>query len=240
MNVAVIFAGGVGKRMKNSELPKQFMEICGKPIIIHTLEVFEKTNEIDGVFVACVESWIDYLKDLLKKYNIKKVIKIVPGGETGQLSIYNGIKAAYEYCPENTIVLIHDGVRPFIDSELIVRNIECVKMNSSSISCVPATETFLITDGNSNVLQIPSRNNSMIAKAPQSFYLKDIFEVHQQALKDGVTNSIDSCTLMSMYNKKLSVVITDYDNIKITTPEDLYIGTCIYNSRMSKEEKNEL
>ena len=109
-------------------------------------------------------------------------------------------------------------------------------MNSSSISCVPATETFLITDGNSNVLQIPSRT-IYDCQSTTKFYLKDIFEVHQQALKDGVTNSIDSCTLMSMYNKKLSVVITDYDNIKITTPEDLYIGTCIYNSRMSKEEK---
>ncbi len=127
MNIAVIFAGGVGKRMGNTDKPKQFIEIEGKPIIIHTLEHFEKNKNIDAIIVASKVEWIDYLNDLLVKYNIKKVAKVVPGGETGQMSIFNGIKCAKEMYGDDAIVLIHDGVRPFITDELIDTNIQTVK-----------------------------------------------------------------------------------------------------------------
>lgn len=97
MNIAVIFAGGIGQRMKSRGLPKQFLSVHSKPIIIHTLEHFENHPEIDAICVACAEDWIDYLKELLQKYNIKKVKSIVPGGETGQMSIVNGLRAADEW-----------------------------------------------------------------------------------------------------------------------------------------------
>ena len=232
MNVAVIFAGGVGKRMGKTDLPKQFIEICGKPIIIHTLEVFENNKNIDGIIIASKEEWIGYLEDLLKKYNIKKVTKIVPGGETGQLSIFNGIKCAAEiYDLESTIVLIHDGVRPFINDELIDKNIENVKEKGSSVSSVFSTETEVLIDKDNNIKEVINRNESLIAKAPQSFYLKDVYEVHLMAQRDGITDSIDTCTLMNEYGKKLSVVLTDYDNIKITTIKDLVLAESIYKRR---------
>lgn len=231
MNIAVIFAGGVGKRMGNTELPKQFMTIADKPIIIHTLEVFENNNQIHGIVISCVEEWIDYLKDLLNKYEIKKVKAVVTGGETGQMSIFNGVKKSYELFPSNSVVLIHDGVRPFIDDELINENIKNTKEKGSSISSVLATETFVLVDENNDILSIPERKNSLIAKAPQTFILEDIYNVHLQAQKDGIFNSIDSCTLMNYYNKKLSVVMTDYDNIKITTPKDIALAESIYNRK---------
>ncbi len=237
MNIAVIFAGGVGKRMGQTDKPKQFIEIEGKPIIIHTLEIFEKNKNIDKIVIASLKEWIEYLQELIEKYSIKKVEKIVPGGETGQMSIFAGVKAAKELYPEDSIVLLNDGVRPFIDDDLINRNIENVKKNGSAISCVGSTETFLIVDEDKNVKEIPERKNSLIAKAPQSFYLKDIYEVHIQAQKDGIYNSIDSCTLMGYYKRPLSVVMTDYDNIKITTPKDISLAESIYKRRLGKKEK---
>ena len=143
MNIAVIFAGGVGKRMGQTDKPKQFIEIEGKPIIIHTLEIFEKNKNIDKIVIASLKEWIEYLQELIEKYSIKKVEKIVSGGETGQMSIFAGVKAAKELYPEDSIVLLNDGVRPFIDDDLINKNIENVKKNGSAISCVGSTETFL-------------------------------------------------------------------------------------------------
>src|SRR5690554_1232828 len=123
MNIAIIFAGGVGIRMNSKEKPKQFLQLHGKPIIIYTLEVFEHHPQIDGIIVACVPEWIMYLQKLLIKFHIKKVSAIVPGGETGQLSIFNGLAAAEKLFPDDSVVLIHDGVRPLINEQIITDNI---------------------------------------------------------------------------------------------------------------------
>lgn len=234
MNIAVIFAGGVGKRMGQTEKPKQFLEILEKPIIIHTLEVFENSDEIDAIVVSCVNDWIDSLKELIEKYKIKKVVKVVAGGETGQMSIFNGLRAAKELYPENSIVLIHDGVRPFIDNDLIKKNIESVKEQGSAISCVASVETFVLIDENNRIERIPKRVNSLVAKAPQSFVLDDIYNAHIQAQKEGIFDSIDSCTLMNKYKKDLYIVMTDYDNIKITTQKDLGLAESIFKRKLMK------
>lgn len=229
MNIAVIFAGGKGVRMGN-ERPKQFIEIYDKPIIIHTLERFEKHEEIDAICISCIKDWIPHLRELVKKYNISKVKWIVEGGSTGQLSIYNGLSAVYEdNKEEDTIVLIHDGVRPFIDADLISRNIASVKEYGSAISSSPAIETFALVEQNGIVDTIVDRDKSMVAKAPQSFYLNEIIKVHHQALKDGVDNSIDSCSLLFNYGKKMHTIPCSTDNIKITTPKDLYISKYMFD-----------
>ncbi len=223
MNIGVIFAGGVGSRMHSKERPKQFLEIYNKPIIIHTLEHFEKCSEIDAVVIACIESWIPYLESLIYKFRIEKVKKIVPGGSTGQLSIYNGLKAAEEVSGgERSIVLIHDGVRPLINSELLSRNISCVKLHGSSITSGIVKETIVVVDKDGRVEQVPSREKSRMAKAPQSFWLEDILAAHEKALADGETNAIDSCTLMKQYGHELYMIDGPYENIKITTPDDFY------------------
>ncbi|CDE95667.1 2-C-methyl-D-erythritol 4-phosphate cytidylyltransferase [Clostridium sp. CAG:914] len=227
--IALIFAGGTGTRMKK-QVPKQFLEIGKKAIIVRTIEVFEKCDDIDEIYVSCIEDWIDYLKELLEKANIKKVVRIVPGGKTGQLSIFNGLKAAYEKNKneDDTIVLIHDGVRPFIDEDLIKRNINCVIENGCAISCAPAIETILLTDKKGEVNSITDRNYSKLARAPQSFYLNNIYDLHMKALAEGIDDFIDNCTMMNYYNKRLYMVETSSDNIKITTPNDYYIAKCIF------------
>lgn len=234
MNIAVVFAGGVGKRM-GAELPKQFIEIDNKPIIIHTLDVFEKNENVDKIVVSCLSEWIDYLKELLEKYEMKKVAAIVPGGETGQMSIFNGVEYAYNNFSKDSIVIIHDGVRPFIDDQLLNKCIQTAKEKGSAVSCVPTTETFMVTDDNNRVIEIPERSKSLVAKAPQCFYLKELYNVHIQAQKDGILSAIDSCTLMNYYKKDINVVLTDYDNIKITTPKDIALAESIIERR--KKEK---
>lgn len=231
MNIAVIFAGGVGTRMRSKDCPKQFLEIYGKPIIIHTLDIFQQNQNIDAIVIACVEEWIPYLKELIEKFKIVKVKKIVPGGETGQLSIYNGLLAAKDVCGNsNTIVLIHDAVRPLINSELIDRNIESVKTYGSAITAGVVKETIVVVDDNFNILTVPERAHSRVAKAPQSFYLKDIMDAHQKAISQGIRDSIDSCTLMKYYGYEMTMVDGPYNNIKITTLEDFFTMRAIYES----------
>ena len=225
-NIAVIFAGGTGNRMNTKSRPKQFLDLNGKPVIIYTIELFDNHPMIDGIVVACLEPWIPFLEKMLRKFEINKVVKVVPGGETGQDSIYRGLCAAEDYVheqgEENAIVLIHDGVRPLITEETITDNIHKVQECGSCITCVPATETFVVKHDD-GMLQIPERANSLIARAPQSFYLQDILAGHRKSREEGISNFIDSCTLMSHYGHKLGLIIGPMENIKITTPTDYFV-----------------
>ncbi|CCY02950.1 2-C-methyl-D-erythritol 4-phosphate cytidylyltransferase 1 [Prevotella sp. CAG:924] len=231
MNIAVIFAGGSGLRMHTKSRPKQFLELNGKPIIIYTLELFDNHPRVDAIVVSCIEPWIPFLEKQLRKFEINKVVAIVPGGATGQDSIYNGLCAAERWVRERPAgsndtssvnVLIHDGVRPLITGETITDNINKVEACGSCITCVPATETFIVKQEDGS-LEIPSRAASLIARAPQTFRLDDILTAHRQALKEGRHDFIDSCTMMSHYGHKLGTIIGPMENIKITTPTDFFV-----------------
>lgn len=224
MNIAVIFAGGSGNRMHTKSRPKQFLEYNGKPIIIYTLELFDNHPMIDGIVVVCIDSWIPFLEKMLKKFEINKVLKIVKGGETGQESIYNGLVGAEQITHDlpDTVVLIHDGVRPLITEETITDNINTAREKGNCITCIPATETFIVKQEDGS-LEIPPRANSLIARAPQSFYLNDILTAHKKAIEAGRKDFIDSCTMMSYYGHKMNTIIGPMENIKITTPTDYFV-----------------
>ena len=207
MNIAVIFAGGVGKRMHSKDTPKQFLKLHGKPIIIHTLEVFEENQNIDAIVISSVKDYIGYLNKLISKYNLKKVQKIVPGGRTGQESIFNGLKAAEEIgSRKEDIVLIHDGVRPFINDETINKNIKSVKKYGSAITSVKVKETVIVVDDDGNIKSVNDRSKSRLARAPQSFYLDDILSSHEKAIKEQKLDFIDSCSMMTFYGKELHLI----------------------------------
>lgn len=231
MNTALIFAGGTGQRMNSRTRPKQFLELHGKPIIVYTLEHFDAHPDIDSIVVVCLEEWIPYLEKLLSKFNIRKVISIVPGGVSGQNSIYRGLCRISEHCPPDTVVLIHDGVRPLINAKLISDNIDSVLANGSAITVSKAIETIILSSGDHASNEILDRNYCEVAKAPQSFYLKDILAAHNKALKRGETDMIDSATLMQWFEKPLHSVLYENINIKITTPIDFYIFRAILDSR---------
>lgn len=223
MNIGVIFAGGIGQRMKTTKRPKQFLEMHGKPIIIYTLEIFERHPQIDGIVVSCVADWIPYLNELLEKFHITKVKKVVPGGETGQMSIYNGLVAAKDVAgEEKSIVLVHDGVRPLINEQVITNNIKSVQENGSAITSAIVKETIMVVKDDNSIDYVPDRAHSRVAKAPQSFWLDDILAVHHQAQQEGIRDFIDSCTMMKHYGHNLFLIEGPYENIKITTPDDFY------------------
>ena len=229
--IAVIFAGGVGARMNNSKTPKQFLEWNGRPILIQTLDVFEQTDLIDGIVLACKAEWIEHTQNLIKEAGLQKVLSIVPGGESALDSQYNGLAEAKRLFPnEDVTVLIHDGVRPLVDKATIERNIESVETKGSAITVTPAIETVMVTD-NGSINRILNRSECLMAKAPQSFKLDDILSVHDRAKAEGTHNFIDSASMMMYYGYTLYPVLGETENIKITTPSDYYMFTGIIKNR---------
>ena len=206
-NIAVIFAGGSGVRMNTRAKPKQFLEMNGKPIIVHTLEYFQNNSDIAGIVISCIGQWINYMAELAEKYHLDKIVKIVKGGSTGQESIYNGLCAVKELYPlDDVAVLVHDGVRPLITDDLISRNIETVWQYGSAITVTP-----------------------------QTFKLDDILAAHKRAIADGRNNMIDSATLMQSYGYKLHLVEGPVENIKITNPPDFYVFRALYEARENSQ-----
>lgn len=229
MNSVVIFAGGSGNRMNTKARPKQFLQFYGKELIVHTIENFQNHREIDNIVVACKEDWIDYMQQLVGKYNLTKVKAVVAGGDTGQMSICNGLRSVESLSQEDphSVVLIHDGVRPFVDETLIHDCIASVLAHGSAITVVPAIETIVTIEGN-QIKTITDRSKCFHAKAPQCFYLDEILAAHDQAQADGNTNMIDSASLMQHYGHTLYTVQGNFDNIKITTPADFYTFRALY------------
>ncbi len=221
MNVALIFAGGIGSRM-GLKTPKQFLKINGVPIIVLTLMNFQKHKDIDSICVVTLKKYINYVKELVNEYNLDKVISVVPGGKTGQDSIYNGLCEIKKNYPKDTTVLIHDGVRPILTSQVISDNIKAVKEYGNAITCKQCTETIITIKNEHQVDEVIDRANSLTAQAPQSFILSEILEAHEKIRKtnpnyEGV---IDSCTLMRLNGKELHTILGNVDNLKVTTKND--------------------
>lgn len=235
MNVAIIFAGGTGQRMNTKTKPKQFLELHGKPIIIYTLEYFDQHELIDGIIVVCVKSWINYCQSLVDKFRIEKIKAIIPGGETGMLSRFEGLKKAAELYPDDTICLMHDGVRPMIDHDIISQNIESVEKFGSAVTVAQAIETIAVRGSDNKVGQIIDRSKCQMAKAPQSFRLGELLKVHRESVDAGMTDCIDTAYLMQLNGHDVYTVEGPAENIKITTPTDFYTFRALMDIRENSQ-----
>lgn len=236
MNVAVLFAGGVGKRMHSKELPKQFLKIHGKPIIVHTAALFEEHPDIEGIVVACHPDWISHCNDLFESYGISKIKAVVPGGETGQLSIYSGLCAAEKLVAgESSVVLVHDGVRPLITPKTITDNLEAVRVYGSAITTIKASETVVEVTEDGSIASIPPRRSIRLARAPQSFWLEEILAAHRHAISENRSDFVDSATMMMEYGHSLHLVEGPTENIKITTPGDFFSMRAILDARENEQ-----
>lgn len=230
MNRVLIFAGGKGTRMKaENNIPKQFLKIKGKYIIIHTLEKFERCPDVDDIIVVCLQGWISELEKSIKEFDLKKVSKVIAGGLTGFDSRLKGLEALTDSeTYDEDIVLIHDGVRPFLPSDIITENINCAKRSGNAITVAPLNETLIYTATEPNSMF--NRSNCFLARAPQTFYAKKIHDLYKRALAEGKTELVDSATIAYHYGEPLNYVIGPEENIKITTPLDYYIATAIIQS----------
>lgn len=235
-NIAVIFAGGSGARM-GSGIPKQFIEVEGKPIIIHTLELFEEHPDIDSIYISCKADYIDKLKKLIHRFMMTKVKGIVEGGKTGQDSIYNGLKAAYRSEGGDNLVLIHDGVRPCITHEIIDKNIKLARERGSAITCTKFFETPIMSKDGFLVDDSPDRAFFYTAQAPQTFVLEEVMAAYEEtrSLNPDYNGIIDTCTLMRSCGKDVYLMEGNRGNIKVTTPEDLYVFRAMLTYRENQQ-----
>lgn len=215
--------------MNSRSKPKQFLEMHGKPIIIYTLEHFEYHESIDTIVIVCIREWIEELRVMLKRFGITKVKGIIPGGETGHDSIYNGLLFMKADSHDDDIVLIHDGVRPLITAELITQNIEAVKKYGSAITAEPSRESVVRSADGENICEVPLRSQMYVAKAPQSFFFGRILDLYEKA-KQTENRTVDSAHLCSLYGEPMHLVLSTKNNIKITEPADFYIYRALYEA----------
>ena len=230
-NIALIIAGGVGARM-HQDIPKQFINVQDKPVIVYTLEVFQRHPNIDAIEVVCLDGWHDILRAYAKQFGITKLDNIVSGGETGQESIRSGLyDLAKRYHDDDDIVLIHDAIRPMVSADIISDNIRVCRAYGNATTVIPCTSVMLRTaDSVISEQQVP-RDNLKITQTPQSFFLNELIAVHKEAIKRDMEPSIASCALYIEMGKKVYLSAGSEKNIKLTTSEDIEIFASLLNGR---------
>ncbi|ENY9030907.1 2-C-methyl-D-erythritol 4-phosphate cytidylyltransferase [Campylobacter coli] len=223
MNIALIIAGGIGARM-NQSIPKQFMSINDKPIIIYTLEKFEKHPAIDEIVVVSLNGWENLLLSYAKQFKITKLRYITKGGASGQESIKNGILKLKEFYSDDDIVLIHDAIRPNVSEEIISDAIRVINEKGSAVSVIPCNEAMLVSnDDGINSRQTYDRQKLKRTQTPQGATLKALKDLYDKAEKMGIKDSVATCTLMIETGGEIYFSIGSEKNIKITTMDDIDI-----------------
>ena len=222
MNIAIIFAGGVGSRM-GSGVPKQFLELNGKPVLAHTLGLFERHARIDKIVLVVAPRYFDDCRALVAEYGVSKLHRLVACGDSAQESIYNGLAAAAEEFPPETTVLLHDGVRPYLEPQVIDANIDGVERFGNAVTHTPCYETIVLSKDGERISALPYRRESYTAQAPQSFRLGEILAAHERirARPSGYTDMVDQATICWTLGIPIHLVKGNRGNVKITTSEDI-------------------
>ncbi|MDE4541322.1 IspD/TarI family cytidylyltransferase [Thermoanaerobacterium sp. R66] len=232
MNIALIIAGGNGQRM-HQDIPKQFINVYDKPVIIYTLEAFQKHPDIDAIQVVCLDGWHEILIAYAKQFNITKLVGVVSGGENGQASIRNGVFAIKEKFSNDDIVLVHDAIRPMVSEEIISDCIAKCRLYGSAVAAIPCAEAMLETDNKKTSNSIYDRDKLMRTQTPQAFPLGKLVWAHEEAKKKGITNSVASCTLMIELGEKVYFSAGSEKNIKLTTTDDIEIFKALLSVKKS-------
>jgi len=233
MNIALIIAGGTGNRM-GQDIPKQFLTVNEKPVIIYTLEAFQNHPQIDAIAIVCINGWETVLQSYANQFNITKLKHIIPGGDCGQASIRNGVFELEKNYSKSDIVLIHDAIRPMVSEEIISDCISTTKEHGNAITCIPCAEAMLETEDSIISCGSYPRERLKRTQTPQGFQIGDICDLHRQALEKGITNSVASCTLMIEMGKQVYFSKGSEKNIKLTTVEDIDIFKALLASKRSE------
>jgi len=223
MNVAIIFAGGVGVRFAKSGTPKQFIELYGKPIIAYTLEKFSNNDSIDEIVVPCVSGWEKALERIIERFQITKPCHIVSGGASTHESRLSALHYVKENLPNTQVIVLHDAVRPLVNQDNITNIVSEAKAHGAAVSYVPMTETPADTSDFKHLDTVHQRSKHIMIRAPQAFKFDAVYKAHVDGKDLPGDLLVDACALMSHYGHKIQLVKTNSDNIKITTPKDYFI-----------------
>lgn len=219
-NIALIVAGGFGTRA-NLSMPKQFSIVEDKPVLVHTLEIFNRNRQIDEIMVVVLEGWESVVERYIEQFNLNKVKHLVTGGASGQDSIRNGVKLLSQHYHGDDIIIIHDGVRPLVTDEIINSNISGVLLNGTAITVIPATEALLFCDNGETSSRIIDRSTTLRTQTPQSLRLKKLVWAHEEAERRGIENSIATCTLLIELGETIHFAKGVNSNFKITEGSDI-------------------
>lgn len=235
MKYVEILAAGKGARMGNTDLPKQFLLLGDKPIVIHTIEQFILNNKIDKILILCSKQWLSYMKDLLKKHNLgnENVIVVESAGNNRNETIMDGCNfIENEYgITKDDIIITHDAVRPFINQKIINENLKTIKTCDAVDTVISATDTIVESINGKEISDIPERNKMFQGQTPQTFKLKELIGVYNSLKKDEKENLTDACKMFVLKNKTVKIVEGDSLNIKITVLNDLKISNAILSVR---------
>ena len=222
MNIAVVIAGGSGRRM-GQEVPKQFILVDGKPIIIYTLEGFQRHPQIDAIEVVCIDGWQDTLQAYCKKHGINKLRRITPGGETAQESIRNGLEALDGEADDDDVVVVHDGIRPLVDADVLSDVIVTCHRHGNGVTSLPYNEQIFIVDDEVSTVRYIPRDTLRRVSTPQAYKYGALRDRYREAFATGVGVSPSSYanTMMVELGERLFFAAGSERNIKLTTAEDL-------------------
>ncbi len=222
MNIALLTAAGSGTRM-HSEIPKQFMHIDNKPVILYTMEAFQRHPEIDAIIVVTLEAWKEMIWAYAREYEISKLKWVVTGGESGQDSIRKGLLALKEECKDDDVVMIHDGNRPFISGDIITDSLAVYREKGGAIAAMPCVEAIYKSyDGKESDTSL-DRNEMYRTQTPHTYSLGKLLWAHDQAEKMNITNTTATCVLMSELGEKIYFSKGSEKNLKLTTKDDVDI-----------------
>lgn len=224
MNVAIIIAGGIGSRM-GQDIPKQFINVYDKPILIYTLEGFEKDPLIDSILVVCIDGWIEVVKAYAKQFCISKLKWVIKGGNSGQESIRNGVFFLEKYCQDDDIVIIHDGIRPMVDESVLNDVIATCNKYGNSVSSLPYNEQIFVKKDEISTEQYIPRETLRRVSTPQAYKFKRLDEAYHEAFEKGIGiyGSSYTNTMMVELGETLYFASGSDRNIKLTTPDDIYL-----------------
>ena len=222
MNIALIIAGGSGQRM-HQDIPKQFINVYDEPVIIYTLEAFEQHPEIDAIEVVCIDGWHDMLRAYAKQFGITKLKWITSGGNTAQESIRNGVFFLADKCSDEDIVIVHDGIRPLIEPEVISDIISKCKMHGNGVTSLPYNEQIFIKADEVSTRQYIPRDTLRRVSTPQAYHFAKLLWAYQKAFEEniGIGNGTYVNTLMVELGETLYFAAGSEKNIKLTTKDDL-------------------
>ena len=232
-NIGILIAGGSGNRM-HQDIPKQFITVNERPVIVYTLEVFQNHPDIDAIIVVCIKGWENILWAYAKQFGITKLKYVVEGGANGQASIRNGVFAAEEHFDKDDIVIIHDAIRPLLPAEVLSDNIRVAREYGNATTVIPCAEAMLETEDMIRSTGSYPRDRLKRTQTPQAFHIGQICDLHRRALKAGITNSVASCTLMIEMGETVFFSQGSEKNIKLTTVEDIDIFKALLAAKRSE------